>query len=258
MPGDVPLRTPQELFLMREPNRIVAEVLERMCEMVAPGVTTAQLDAAAEEHIRSRGGRPAFKKYVVGNKKPFPASICASVNDTVVHGIPNGRPLEEGDIVSLDVGVELNGWFGDAALTLPVGRVSAKAESLMAVCRESLELAIDRVKPGGRLWEIGEAVQGYVEPNGFSVVQQMVGHGIGSKLHQPPEVFNYVTSPRAELVFEPGLVLAIEPMINAGRYRVKEDKRNRWEVRTQDGSLSAHFEHTVAVTPCGHEILSLP
>jgi methionyl aminopeptidase len=260
MSGDIPLRTPQELFLMREPNRIVAEVLERMREMVAPSVTTAELDAAAEEHIRSRGGRPAFKGYVVGGKQPFPASLCTSVNDMVVHGIPNGRPLREGDIVSVDVGVERNGWFGDGATTIAVGRVSPQAERLMAVCREALDLAIDRVKPGGLVSDIGEAVQGHAEANGYSVVQQLVGHGIGTALHQAPEVPNFVPGPRSRsrVVMEPGLVMAIEPMINAGRYKVKEDRRNRWEVRTTDGSLSAHFEHTVAVTPRGHEILTLP
>jgi len=255
--GGAPLRTPQELLLMREAGRVAARALDRMRQIAAPGVTTLDLDAAAEEVIRAHGGRPAFKGYVVPGRPPFPASICASVNDEVVHGIPGGRALAEGDIVSVDVGVELQGFYGDTAATLPVGRVRTNAAKLVRVCREALELAIEQMRPGNALSKIGETVQRHVEANGFSVVRDFVGHGIGTAMHQAPEVPNFVTRSSAAVIMEPGLVLAVEPMINAGGYRVKVDD-NRWTVRTADGKLSAHAEHTVAVTRDGNEILTLP
>ncbi len=256
--GAIPLRTPQELLIMRDAGRIVAQVLDRMKQLAAPGVTTLELDAVAEETIRDRGGKPAFKGYRVPGKEPFPATICASVNDQVVHGIPDARRLREGDILSIDVGVEYRGFFGDTAVTLPVGRVSKTARKLMRVCSEALDLAIAEVRPGNVLRRIGETVQRHVETNGFSVVRKFVGHGIGTAMHQAPEVPNFATKHCAEVAMEPGLVLAIEPMINAGRYQVVEDPVNRWTVTTADGKLSAHFEHSIAVTPEGHEILTLP
>ena len=255
--GGAPLRTPQELLMMREAGRVTARALDRMRQVVAPGVTTLDLDAAAEKIIRAHGGRPAFKGYVVPGRPPFPASICASVNDEVVHGIPDSRALAEGDIVSVDVGVELQGFYGDAAVTLPVGRIGANAAKLVRVCGEALELAVEQMRPGNALSKIGETVQRHVEAQGFSVVRDFVGHGIGTAMHQAPEVPNFVTRGSAAIIMEPGLVLAVEPMINAGGHKVKVGD-NRWTVRTADGKLSAHFEHTVAVTPDGHEILTLP
>jgi methionyl aminopeptidase len=255
--GATPLRTPQELSIMREAGRLVALALEQMRQAVVPGVTTIELDALAEQFFRSRGGRPAFKGYRGPGKPPFPATICASVNDEVVHGVPGKRALKEGDIVSIDVGVEYQGFFGDAAVTLPVGRVSAQADKLMRVCRKALELAVEQVTPGNALSKIGEVVQRHVETHGFSVVRDFVGHGIGTEMHQKPEVPNFASRRFPDLVLEPGLVLAIEPMVNAGTWEVVTEDR-RWPVRTADGMLSAHFEHTVAVTPAGHEILTLP
>ena len=242
---------------MREAGRIVGQVLERLKAMTAPGMTTLDLDAAAEEFIRSRGAKPAFKGYTSAGRPPFPASICASVNDEVVHGIPDGRKLAAGDIVSIDVGVEHQGFFADSATTIAVGAVSAKTAKLMRVCREALDRAIGQVRPGNALCKIGETVQRHVEANGFSVVRDFVGHGIGSAMHQAPEVPNFKTKRCPELIMEPGLVLAIEPMINAGGHHV-EVRPDEWPVRTADGKRSAHFEHTVAVTPGGHEILTLP
>jgi methionyl aminopeptidase len=241
---------------MREAGRIVARVLERMRQLVAPGVTTGELDAEAEALIRKAGGKPAFKGYRRPGAPPFPGTICASVNDEVVHGIPGERALEEGDIISIDVGVEHRGFFGDTAVTLPVGPVSRKAAKLLRVCSESLELALAAVRPGAMLVDVGQAVQGHVETNGFSVVRDFVGHGIGTAMHQPPEVPNFVTQAARRLRLEPGLAIAIEPMINAGRPPVQVSRDNGWTVRTADGSLSAHFEHTVAVTPEGREVLT--
>lgn len=257
MSSELPLRTPQELTIMREAGRIAAQVLARMKELAAPGATTIELDRVAEETIRAAGARPAFKGYRGPGKEPFPASICASVNDQVVHGIPSKRPLEPGDILSVDVGVEHMGFYGDTAATFPIGKIDARAEKLIQVCAESLGLAIREVKPGNALSKIGEVIQRHVEKNGFSVVRDFVGHGIGRQMHQPPEVPNFATRRVAEIILRPGLVIAIEPMINAGGWQVRSGDRD-WPVRTADGKLSAHFEHTVAVTVDGCEILTLP
>lgn len=257
MVDDVPLRTPQELEIMRAAGRILARALELIRARVAPGVSTLQLDAVAEDLIRSEGGRPAFKGYGPPTRPPFPGTICASVNDEIVHGIPGPRRLAAGDIISIDVGIEYQGFFCDTAATFPVDTISPKAQKLIRVCAEALDLAIDQAKPGSRLSDIGRAVQHHVEANGFSVVRDFVGHGIGTAMHQPPEVPNFDTGRRRDLVLEPGLVLAIEPMINAGGHRIRIDK-NAWTARTADGKPSAHFEHTVAVTPNGNEILTLP
>ena len=242
---------------MREAGRIVGQVLEQLRAMAKPGVTALDLDTAAEALIRSRGGKPAFKGYQMPGRPPFPATICASINDGVVHGIPDGQKLAAGDIVSIDVGVEYQGFFGDTATTIGIGQVSDKAAKLMKVCREALSLAIEQIRPGNALWKIGETVQQHVEASGFSVVRDFVGHGIGTAMHQAPEVPNFETKRYPDLVMEPGLVLAVEPMINAGGCHIKVGP-DEWPVRTADGNLSAHFEHTVAVTPDGHEILTLP
>jgi methionyl aminopeptidase len=220
--------------------------------MVVPGVTTADLDAVAEKLVREGGGEPAFKGY-----RGYPATLCASVNDQVVHGIPSPQTtLVEGDIISLDMGVKLNGFYGDSAVTVAVGRVSDDAARLLRVTRESLEKAIEQVKVGGRVSDIGHAVQQHVEAAGFSVVREFVGHGIGSALHEEPQIANYGEPGRGPRLAE-GMTLAIEPMVNMGRPSVKV-LPDGWTAVTKDGSLSAHFEHTVAVTKNGPLVLTRP
>jgi methionyl aminopeptidase len=243
-------RSAAELERMREAGRLVGEVLTELAGQVAPGVTTADLDAMAEKRIRAAGATPAFKGY-----HGYPATICASVNEEVIHGIPSGRRvLNEGDVISIDVGASLGGYFGDSAITLPVGPVSEEAATLLRVTDESLYKAIECVKPGGRISDIGHAVQQHVEAYGFSVVREFVGHGIGQKMHEEPQVPNYGEPGRGPRLAE-GMVLAIEPMVNAGKPAVKV-LADGWTAVTRDGSLSAHFEHTVAVTADGPWILT--
>ena len=213
--------------------------------------SAAELDTVAEEKIVAAGAVPAFKGY-----HGYPASICASINEEVIHGIPSGRRvLNEGDVISIDVGASLNGYYGDSAVTVPVGRVSDDATTLLRVTEESLYKAIDVVRPGGRVSDIGHAVQHHVEAYGFSVVREFVGHGIGQRMHEEPQVPNYGEPGRGPRLAE-GMVLAIEPMVNAGKPAVKV-LSDGWTAVTRDGSLSAHFEHTVVVTPDGCEILTL-
>ena len=241
---------------MRAANAIVAEILAELRARVAPGVSTAELDALAEELTIKRGARPAFKGYTVGGRV-FPASVCISINDEVVHGIPSTRRvLQAGDIVGLDFGVCYRGYFGDSAMTVPVGRVSPEAERLMEVTRAALDAGIEAARAGGHVADISAAVQDTAEQAGYSLVREFVGHGIGRSLHEDPQVPNYRTGARGVRLQE-GLVLAIEPMVNAGRpdVFVKEDG---WTAATRDGRLSAHFEHSVAVTANGPYILSLP
>jgi methionyl aminopeptidase len=227
---------------MRAAGRLVGEVLTALSAKVVPGVTTAELDELAEQLITSAGAVPAFKGY-----HGYPASICASINDEVIHGIPSGRRvLVEGDILSIDVGASLEGYFGDSAVTLPVGHVSEEAATLLRVTEESLYKAIDKARPGARVSDIGHAVQHHVESYGFSVVREFVGHGIGQRMHEEPQVPNYGDPGRGPRLAE-GMVLAIEPMVNAGKPAVKV-LADGWTAVTRDKSLSAHFEHTVAVT----------
>ena len=235
---------------MRAAGRLVGEVLTELSAMVAPGVTTADLDVAAEERIRRAGATPAFKGY-----HGYPATICASINEEVIHGIPSGRRvLNEGDVISIDVGASLDGYYGDSAVTLPVGQVSQQAATLLRVTEESLFKAIEVVKVGGRVSDIGHAVQKHVEAFGFSVVREFVGHGIGERMHEEPQVPNYGEPGRGPRLSE-GMVLAIEPMVNAGKPAVKV-LADGWTAVTRDSSLSAHFEHTVAVTADGPWILT--
>ena len=244
-------RSKAELERMREAGRLVGEVLTELAAHVGVGVSTGDLDALAEKRIRQAGATPAFKGY-----HGYPATICASVNDEVIHGIPSGRRvLNEGDVISIDVGASLDGYFGDSAITLPVGQVSEEAATLLRVTDESLYKAIEAVKPGGRISDIGHAVQKHVEAYGFSVVREFVGHGIGQKMHEEPQVPNYGEPGRGPRLTE-GMVLAIEPMVNAGKPAVKV-LSDGWTAVTRDGSLSAHFEHSVVVTPDGCEILTL-
>jgi methionyl aminopeptidase len=242
-------KSPAEIERMRAANALVAEVLAELARIVAPGVTTLDLDAAAETLVRAGGAEPAFKGY-----RGYPCTLCASVNEQVVHGIPSKRALVEGDIISLDMGVKLNGFYGDSAVTVPVGRVSAQAETLLRVTRESLEKGIAQVRLGGRISDIGHAIQLHVEAHGLSVVREFVGHGIGSSLHEEPQIANYGEPGRGPRLAE-GMTLAIEPMVNVGRPAVKV-LSDGWTAVTKDGSLSAHFEHTVAVTKDGPLVLT--
>lgn len=242
-------KSPAEIERMRAANALVADVLAELALMVAAGVTTADLDAEAERLVRAGGAEPAFKGY-----RGYPCTLCASVNEQVVHGIPSARALGEGDIISLDMGVKLNGFYGDSAVTVPVGQVSDEASALLRVTRESLAHGIAQVRLGGRISDIGHAIQQHVEAHGFSVVREFVGHGIGAALHEEPQIANYGEPGRGPRLAE-GMVLAIEPMVNVGRPAVKV-LGDGWTAVTKDGSLSAHFEHTVAVTKNGPLVLT--
>lgn len=238
-----------ELEKMREANLIVARILKELGKRIEPGVTTRQLDALAEELIREAGALPAFKGY-----HGYPACLCTSVNEQIVHGIPNDRPLQEGDIVALDVGVCYKGFYGDSAWTFPVGEISSELQRLLDVTRQALYKGIEAVKVGNRVSDISASIQQYVESHGFSVVREFVGHGIGKALHEEPQVPNYGQPGRGPRLLE-GMVLAIEPMVNSKGpgVRLLEDQ---WTAVTADGGYSAHFEHSVAVTDNGPWILS--
>ena len=243
------LKSPEEIEKMRASNLIVADILQELSALVKPGVKTIELDRYAEEQARKRGARPAFKGY-----RGYAHSLCTSVNNVVVHGIPSERVLEEGDILSLDFGIYYQGYYGDAALTVPVSRVSEAARKLMQVTEESLYRGIEQARAGNRLGDISAAVQECVEVAGFSVVRDFVGHGIGKSLHEDPQIPNYgVRGKGVEL--RPGMVFAIEPMVNEGTYEVKV-LSDGWTVQTADGKLSAHFEHSVVITENGPVILS--
>jgi methionyl aminopeptidase len=245
------LKAPWELEILRHSNRLVAETLEELARRVRPGVTTQELDRFAEAFLRERGARPAFKGY-----REYPFTLCTSVNDEVVHGMPSSRVLTEGDILSVDMGAVVDGYYGDAAVTLPVGRITPEADRLLRVTRECLEHGIAAIRPGGRLADVSEAVQRHAETHGYSVVRAFVGHGIGRALHEAPQIPNFVEAGQGRgPMLKVGMVLAIEPMINAGgsEIRILED---RWTAVTADGSLSAHFEHSVTVTEQGPEVLS--
>ncbi len=243
-------KSPAEIERMRAANALVAQVLGELAAMVAPGVSTLDLDAAAEKSVRAAGAEPAFKGY-----RGYPATLCASVNDQVVHGIPNKRPLSSGDIVSLDMGVKLNGFYGDSAVTVAVGQVSDDVKRLLRVTEEALEKGIAQVRIGARISDIGHAIQKHVEANGFTVVREFVGHGIGAALHEEPQIANYGEPGRGPRLAE-GMTLAIEPMVNMGKPSVKV-LADGWTAVTRDGSLSAHFEHTVAVTNNGPLVMTL-
>jgi methionyl aminopeptidase len=238
------LKTPDEIVLMAKASRVVAEVLEVIKKAVRPGVTTDELDRLAESEIRTRGAVPAFKGY-----RNFPKTLCASVNEQVVHGIPSKRILKEGDIIGLDLGAIVGGFYGDSAVTVAVGQIDEKTMNLVRVTQEALALGIEQAIVGHRLSDISYAVQRHVEAAGYSVVTEFVGHGIGRQLHEEPQVPNY-GKPGQGPRLQPGMVLAIEPMVNMGgsAVRVLED---RWTAVTADGSLSAHFEHTIAIQPSG-------
>ncbi len=250
------LKTDRELDLMRQANRIVAVVLDELQARIKPGVSTLELDSWAEQRILGLKGKPAFKGYGGRNgARPFPATLCTSVNQEVVHGIPSEkRILREGDIVGIDVGVVYDGYFGDGAHTYAVGCIAAKARELMDTCRRSLQLGIEAVRSGNHLGDIAKAIDGCVRAAGFSVVRDLSGHGIGRSLHEDPQVLNYYDG-RHGSKLKSRMTLAIEPMINAGGWEVRT-LEDGWTVVTCDDSLSAHFEHTVALTDNGPEILT--
>jgi methionyl aminopeptidase len=249
----ISLKSPREIEIMRRANVIVAEVLQELKARVAPDVTTLELDTIAEELTLKKKAIPAFKGYSVGGRV-YPRCLCASINEEIVHGIPSNRPLREGDIIGLDYGVIYDGFYGDSAITVGVGRVTDEARRLMDVTEQSLYRGIQELHEGKRLGDLGAAVQRFAESAGFSVVRAFVGHGIGKKLHEEPPVPNY-GEPDRGLRLKEGMVLAIEPMVNAGSYEV-EIKDDGWTAVTKDGSLAAHFEHSVAITKNGPYILS--
>ena len=242
-------RSQAEIDKLRTVNQLVGRILSELRQLAAPGLTTLDIDRLAEERVRAAGAEPAFKGY-----HGFPATICASVNEQVVHGIPSDRKLVEGDILSIDMGAKLDGYYGDSAVTVAIGKVAPEAARLLRVTEESLFRGIEAVKPGGRVTDIGAAVQAHVEANGFSIVRDFVGHGIGTSLHEEPQIANYGPGGRGPRLSD-GMVLAIEPMVNAGKAAVKV-LSDGWTAVSRDGSLSAHFEHTVVVTPDGCEVLT--
>jgi methionyl aminopeptidase len=243
------IKSSREIEQLKRSNVIVAEVFQKLKKVIAPGITTMELDQIAEEIILSKGATPAFKGY-----RGFPATLCISINEEVVHGIPSQRRLKEGDIVSIDVGTNLDGYFGDGAITLPVGEVDRAAQRLLEVTERALYIGIEKAKVGNRLFDISYAIQTWVESHGFSVVRDFVGHGIGMDLHEEPQIPNF-GSPHQGPRLERGMVFALEPMVNEGTYEVKI-LSDGWTVVTADGKRSAHFEHTIAITDGGAEILS--
>lgn len=237
----ITLKSPEQIELMRLSGQVLAQTHAKMRELVRPGITTAQLDRAAEDYIRSQGAIPSFKGF-----QGFPASICVAQNDVVVHGIPDDQRLEEGDIIGLDIGTILGGWQADSAQTLPVGQVSPAAEQLLKTTEEALWAGIQQAKPGNRLGDISAAIEAVGNKAGYGVVRDLVGHGIGRQMHEDPQVPNFGKAGRG-IILRTGMTLAIEPMFNLGTHRVVVDYDN-WTVRTADGKISAHFEHTVAIT----------
>jgi methionyl aminopeptidase len=251
-------KSPAEIEAMAAAGAVHTRTLKMLASKIRPGVTTKELDEAAEKFMRSQGATPAFKGY-----RGFPGSICASPNHMVVHGIPGNFKLQRGDVLSVDVGVIKDGWVADGAITFPVGEVSPVAQKLLDVTRESLMLAVEQCYVGKRLGDVGHAIQSHVEGNGFSVIRSLVGHGIGRSMHEDPQVYNY-GSPNSREELEEGMVIAIEPMTTAGRHAVRMGD-DGWAIYSQDGSLTAHFEFTVAITADGpriltpwHEVLAQP
>lgn len=243
------LKSTEEIELLRQSNRLVAKLLEKLRKLVAPGITTGELNAVAEEYILKNGAIPSFKGYA-----GFPACICTSVNNEVVHGIPGKSMLQKGDIISIDAGVRLNSFCGDATITVPVGTVSKEAQRLIKVTSRALEIGIAQAVPGNRVGDISHAVQSFVEGQGYSIVRDFVGHGVGKDMHEDPQVPHF-GKPGTGPLLEVGLVIAIEPMVNIGDYKLKI-LADGWTVVTVDGSLSAQFEHSIAITAKGPDILS--
>lgn len=250
----VRIKTKREIELIRESSKIVAEVLKLIGAHAQPGVTTLELDEQAEDYIRSSGGVPAFKGYGNSKHNPYPASLCTSIDSQVVHGIPSNYRLREGDLLSVDVGVKKDGYYGDGAMSFPIGEVSAEKQRLMKVTEESLYKGIEQAVAGNRIHDISFAIQQHVEANGFSVVRDLVGHGVGLELHEEPAVPNH-GQPRTGAKLREGMTLAIEPMVNYGTWKVNIAP-DGWTVVTADGQPSAHFEHTIAIVNGKAEILT--
>jgi methionyl aminopeptidase len=246
----------EEVAKLREGGALLSAILGELCAMAAPGVSTADLDAHAEKRMRDAGGAPSFKGYKAGGSVPFNGTVCTSINDEVVHGPPHpGRKLKEGDIISLDIGLRYKGLCTDMAVTLPVGKVPEKTLKLIRVTKDALMAGVDVVRPGGKIREIGQAVQPVVERAGFGVVRALVGHGVGREVHEAPNVPNYDDPDMPRVTMKEGMVLAIEPMVAMGSWEV-ELCPDEWTFRTEDGSLAAHWELTLAVTKDGYEILT--
>ena len=249
----VTIKTREELQIMHEANQMVGTILAELKDLIRPGVTTIELDTYAEERISRKGAVPAFKGF-----RDYPNTLCTSINSGIVHGIPSKRQLKEGDILSLDLGVIYKGFYGDAAITYAVGKISPSVQRLLDVTRSALYMAIDQARVGNRVWDISKAVQQHVEKNGFSVVRDLVGHGIGKSLHEDPKIPNYVNSREERsqtLELREGMTLSIEPMVNQKDWQIRLLDDN-WTTVTKDGGLSAHFEHTIAVSNNGPWILS--
>lgn len=244
------IKSPREIAIMREAGRVVAAVIEALAKTVRAGVTTGDLDEVADSELKKYGAVSAFKGY-----RGFPASICTSINEEVVHGIPGSRILKAGDIISLDVGAILDGFYADAAVTLPVGKISAEAQRLIETTEGALKAGIAAARSGDRLGDVSAAIQSYVESSNFSVVREYVGHGVGHELHEDPQIPNFGIAGEG-LLLKKGMTLALEPMVNAGEWRTKVAD-NKWTVSTIDGRLSAHFEHTIAITDGSAEILTM-
>jgi methionyl aminopeptidase len=246
------LRSRHQIEQMREAGRLVAQTFEILREHIRPGVTTKELDRIAEKYIRSHGAVPAYKGY-----RGFPATICVAPNNVICHGFPSNTPLREGDIVGIDIGARLNGWFGDSCVTYAVGEIAPEARRLLEVTEEAMWRGIRAAQAGNRLGDIGAAIQTYVESHGCSVVREWAGHGVGERLHEEPSVPHHGRAGTG-MKLQPGFIFTVEPMVNAGGYETVLDRRDGWTVRTADGSLSAQFEHTIAITENGPEILTLP
>ena len=253
----IKIKSPEEINLMKVAGRVTAEVLDIMREVIKPGISTGELDRIAEEHIRTNNGIPAFKNYRPDSSMtPFPGTICASINEEIVHGIPDfNRILEEGDIISVDVGAYVNGWCGDAACTYPVGAISDSRKKLLEVTEESLNRAIASALKGNTLGDIGYAVEGYVKPLGYGIVRDYTGHGIGKKMHEAPQIPNYGKAGQG-MTLKAGMTIAIEPMIMSGREDVEVSASNGWTVSTVDKSDAAHFERSIVILDDGPEILT--
>jgi len=249
------LKSKSEIEIMKEGGKILAYILQLLAENIKPGVFGNELDKIAEKEIKKYGAISSFKNYrIYKSGLPFPSSICLSINDEIVHGFPHGKIVKDGDIVGIDMGIKYKGLHTDSALTVGAGKISEEADKLVKITKESLHKGIEQVKPGNRLGDIGFAIQNFAEKSGFSVVRDLVGHGVGRSIHEPPDIPNYGNKGDG-LKLCAGMTFAIEPMINVGDYRIKCDS-DGWTIRTLDGKLSAHFEHTVAVTENGCEILT--
>jgi|SRR5579859_387062 len=252
----VEVKSRDEIKVMREAGRHVAEVLQLLGQAVRPGLVVRELDEIVLDEYKRRGVTPTFLNYAPGGKPPYPATVCVSINEQIVHGIPGSRVLKDGDIVSLDLGATFKGFVGDTAITVPCGTVSAEAARLIETTRGALQAGIEAARAGSRIGDIGATVQQYAESRGYSVVREYAGHGVGRRMHEEPQIPNY-GEPGTGRILRPGWVIAIEPMVNVGTYLTQEQP-DRWTVSTADGSLSAHFEHTIAITENGAEVLTLP